>query len=48
MSGTASNADDETEAIMRLDLGSLDVESATKPIWSASGDDPLIVGDELQ
>src|SRR4249919_2370327 len=46
MSGTTSNADEETEAIMRLDLGSLDVESATTPIWSAAGDDPLIVGDE--
>ena len=48
MAGTASNVDDETEAMMRLDLGSLDVESATTPIWSAAGDDPLIVGDELQ
>ncbi len=48
MAGTQSNVDDETEAIMRLDLGTLDVESATTPIWSASGDDPLIVGDELQ
>ena len=48
MAGTAADADDETEAIMRLDLGSLDVESATTPAWSASGDDPLIVGDELQ
>jgi DivIVA domain-containing protein len=48
MAGTESNADDDTIAILRLDLGSLDVESATRPIWSASGDDPLIVGDELQ
>jgi DivIVA domain-containing protein len=48
MAGTQSGVDDETEAMMRLDLGSLDVESATTPIWSASGDDPLIVGDELQ
>ncbi len=48
MAGTTSNADDETEAMMRLDLGSLDVESATTPLWSAAGDDPLIVGDELQ
>jgi DivIVA domain-containing protein len=48
MAGTQSSVDDETEAMMRLDLGSLDVESATTPIWSASGDDPLIVGDELQ
>jgi hypothetical protein len=43
-----SNVDDETEAMMRLDLGSLDVDSATTPLWSAAGDDPLIVGDELQ
>jgi DivIVA domain-containing protein len=48
MAGTQSNVDDETVAIMRLDLGSLDVDSATTPIWSAAGDDPLIVGDELQ
>ena len=48
MAGTHSNVDDETQAMMRLDLGSLDVESATTPLWSASGDDPLIVGDELQ
>ena len=48
MAGTASHTDDETEAMMRLDLGSLDVDSATTPLWSASGDDPLIVGDELQ
>jgi DivIVA domain-containing protein len=46
MAGTASNADDETQAMMRLDLGSLDVDAS--PVWSASGDDPLIVGDELQ
>jgi DivIVA domain-containing protein len=43
-----SNADDEMAAVMRLDLGDLDVEGATTPAWSASGDDPLIVGDELQ
>jgi DivIVA domain-containing protein len=48
MAGTDSNADDETVAVMRLDLGTLDIESATTPSWSASGDDPLIVGDELQ
>jgi len=42
-----STADDETVA-MRLDLGSLDVEAATTPSWSTVGDDPLIVGDELQ
>jgi len=33
---------------MRLDLGALDVEAATTPSWSTAGDDPLIVGDELQ
>src|SRR4051794_23832373 len=47
-----SGADDQTLA-MRLDLGSLemsslDVETATTPSWSTVGDDPLIVGDELQ
>ncbi|HEY4610258.1 MAG TPA: DivIVA domain-containing protein [Ilumatobacteraceae bacterium] len=42
-----SGADDETQA-MRLDLGSLDVDTATTPAWSTVGDDPLIVGDELQ
>jgi DivIVA domain-containing protein len=45
---TESNADDETIAAMRLDLGNLDAEGATTPSWSAAGDDPLIVGDELQ
>jgi hypothetical protein len=30
---------------MRLDL---DIDTATTPSWSAAGDDPLIVGDELQ
>ncbi len=40
--------DDENGAIMHLDLGSLDVEAATTPSWSAAGDDPLIIGDELQ
>ena len=35
--------------VMRLDLGSLDVDAATRPSWSPAGDDPLIVGgDELQ
>ena len=35
--------------VMRLDLGSLDVDAATRPSWSQAGDDPLIVGgDELQ
>jgi DivIVA domain-containing protein len=41
------NAGDDT-VMMRLDLGELDVESATTPSWSSAGDDPLIVGDELQ
>jgi DivIVA domain-containing protein len=48
MAGTDSNTDDETVAAMRLDLGSVDVKTASTPSWSASGDDPLIVGDELQ
>ncbi len=39
------SADGDETSIMRLDL---DVETATTPSWSASGDDPLIVGDELQ
>ena len=35
--------------VMRLELGSLDVDSSTRPSWStAAGDDPLINGDELQ
>ncbi len=42
------DAADDGSAIMRLDLGSLDVNAATTPSWSASGDDPLIIGDELQ
>jgi hypothetical protein len=42
-----SGVNDETLA-MRLDLGSLDVDTATAPSWSMVGDDPLIVGDELQ
>src|SRR3954453_4337727 len=42
-----SAAGDETLA-MRFDLGSLDVDTATTPSWSTVGDDPLIVGDELQ
>jgi hypothetical protein len=32
---------------MSLDL-QLDHQPAAAPKWSASGDDPLIVGDELQ
>jgi hypothetical protein len=48
MAGTDSNADDDTVAVMRLDLGSLNTDQGSKPNWSAAGDDPLIVGDELQ
>ena len=48
MAGTDPKADDENAA-MRLDLGSLDVDAATRPSWSQAGDDPLIIGgDELQ
>jgi hypothetical protein len=43
-----SNPDADETLMMHLDLGELDVESATTPSWSAAGDDPLIVGDELQ
>jgi len=46
--GTDPKADEENAA-MRLDLGSLDVDAATRPSWSQAGDDPLIIGgDELQ
>ena len=38
---------EETEAMMRLDLD-LDRQPMTTPKWSPSGDDPLIIGDELQ
>lgn len=48
MGGTDPNIDDETVAVMRLDLGPLDTDERLKPNWSAAGDDPLIVGDELQ
>ncbi len=41
----ADSADADETSIMRLDL---DIEAAPTPGWSASGDDPLIVGDELQ
>ena len=44
----SADSDDDESAVMRLDLGSLDVQAATTPSWSASGDDPLIIGDELQ
>ena len=48
MGSTDPKADDENAA-MRLDLGSLDVDAATRPSWSQAGDDPLIIGgDELQ
>jgi hypothetical protein len=36
---------------MHLDLGTFDpgtLDAATTPSWSTVGDDPLIVGDELQ
>ena len=46
MAGVESDQDET--AMMRLDLGALDADSATTPSWSAAGDDPLIVGDELQ
>jgi DivIVA domain-containing protein len=46
MAGTETDQDET--AMMRLDLGRLDVDSAASPSWSAAGDDPLIVGDELQ
>ncbi|MEP7045379.1 MAG: DivIVA domain-containing protein [Ilumatobacteraceae bacterium] len=38
---------DET-IIMRLELGEFDVDHAAGTNWSTAGDDPLIVGDELQ
>lgn len=48
MAGGDPNDVDES-VVMRLDLGSLDVDSATRPSWSQVGDDPLITGaDELQ
>jgi DivIVA domain-containing protein len=48
MASSDPKADDENAA-MRLDLGSLDVDAATRPSWSQAGDDPLIIGgDELQ
>ncbi len=46
MAAAASDDLDET-SIMSLDL-ELDRQPATTPKWSASGDDPLIIGDELQ
>ena len=46
MAGVESEQDET--AIMHLDLGSLDTDGAATPSWSAAGDDPLIVGDELQ
>jgi hypothetical protein len=46
MAGVESEQDET--AIMRLDLGALDADGATTPSWSPAGDDPLIVGDELQ
>jgi DivIVA domain-containing protein len=44
---TGADGLDETEAMMRLDLD-LGREPATTPKWSPSGDDPLILGDDLQ
>ncbi|MGZ4679397.1 MAG: DivIVA domain-containing protein [Ilumatobacteraceae bacterium] len=46
MAAAAPDGLDET-SIMSLDL-ELDRQPATAPKWSASGDDPLIIGDELQ
>jgi DivIVA domain-containing protein len=48
-----SAASDDETAAMTLDLASADVdaleiESPTPSMWSISGNDPLIVGDELQ
>ena len=48
MASSDPKAEDENAA-MRLDLGSLDVDAATRPSWAQAGDDPLIIGgDELQ
>ncbi|MEA3185789.1 MAG: hypothetical protein QOJ74_2266 [Ilumatobacteraceae bacterium] len=47
MASADSDGLDETEAMMRFDLD-LGREPATTSKWSASGDDPLILGDELQ
>ena len=44
----ADPTDTDDTRIMRLDLESVDIDSKTTPTWSASGDDPLITGDELQ
>jgi DivIVA domain-containing protein len=44
---SASSDDLDETSLMSLDL-QLDHQPATAPKWSASGDDPLIVGDELQ
>jgi DivIVA domain-containing protein len=46
MAGASSEDLDQT-SLMSLDL-QLDHQPAAAPKWSASGDDPLIVGDELQ
>ena len=48
MAGTESTADDETVGVMRLDLGRSTSTRRRRRCWSAAGDDPLIVGDELQ
>jgi DivIVA domain-containing protein len=46
MPGASSDDLDQT-SLMSLDL-QLDHQPAAAPKWSAAGDDPLIVGDELQ
>ena len=47
MTAPDTKGSDETVA-MHLDLGSFNVETATRPSWSTAGDDPLIISDELQ
>ena len=47
MAAPDTKGSDETVA-MHLDLGSFNVETATRPSWSTAGDDPLIISDELQ
>lgn len=44
----ADPTDTDDTRIMRLDLESMDIDSKTTPTRSTSGDDPLIIGDELQ
>ena len=47
MAGTESNADDETVAVDAPRSPSTR-RAEDSPMWSTAGDDPLIVGDELQ